>query len=72
MNVELDPELERRLLTIAQKRSQSLSELVEEAMLSYLDVVESESSSWVATTQSLLPQVWPAEDFSGWNPPHGR
>jgi predicted transcriptional regulator len=72
MNVELDPELERRLLVIARKRSQSLSKLVEEAMLSYLDAVESESSTWVATTQGLLPQVWPAEEFSEWNPPHGR
>lgn len=34
MNVELKPELERRLQSIAEKRSQSLSDLVEEAMLS--------------------------------------
>ncbi len=61
MNVELKPELERRLQTIAQERSQSLSDLVEEAMLSYLNALESESSSWVEATQALLPQVWPTE-----------
>ncbi len=72
MNVELKPELEHRLQAIAQKRSQSLSELVEEAMLSYLNALESEPSSWVETTQSLLSQVWSAEDFTEWNPPHGR
>ncbi len=72
MNVELEPDLEHRLRTIAQKRCQSLSELVEEAMRSYLNILESESSSWVETTQSLLPQVWSAEDFSEWKPPDGR
>ena len=71
MNVELKPELERRLQTIARERSQSLSDLVEEAMLSYLNALESESSSWVEATQALLPQVWPTEDFTGWNPPGG-
>jgi hypothetical protein len=72
MNVELKPELEHRLQAVAQKRSQSLSELVEEGMLSYLSELERESSSWVETTQSLLPQVWPTEDFTEWNPPDGR
>jgi predicted transcriptional regulator len=72
VNVELKPELERRLQSIAEKRSQSLSELVEEAMLSYLGTLESESSSWVNATENLLPQVWSAEDFSEWNPPDGR
>ena len=72
MIVELKPELEHRLKAIAEKRSQSVSELVEEGMLSYLNVLENESSSWVETTQSLLPQVWPKEDFSEWNPPDGR
>jgi hypothetical protein len=71
MNVELKPELERRLQTIAQERSQSLSDLVEEAMLSYLNALESEPSSWVEATQALLPQVWPTEDFTEWNPPDG-
>ncbi len=72
MNVELKPELERRLQAIAQKRSQPLSEVVEEAMLSYLNALESEPSSWVETTRSLLPQVWSTEDFAEWNPPDGR
>jgi hypothetical protein len=69
MNVELKPELERRLQTIARERSQSLSDLVEEVMLSYLNALESEPSSWVEATQALLPQVWPTEDFTEWNPP---
>ena len=72
MNVELKPELERRLLAIAQKRSQPLSDIVEEALLSYLNAVESVPSSWVETTQNPLPQVWPSEDFAEWNPPHDR
>jgi predicted transcriptional regulator len=72
MSVELKPELERRLQMIAQRRSQSVSELVEEAMLSYLEGLENESSSWVETTQDLLPHVWPKEDFKEWNPPDGR
>jgi predicted transcriptional regulator len=72
MNVELKPELERRLQSIAQERSQSLSELVEEAMVSYLNALENESSSWVEATQGLLPQVWSTEDFTEWNPPDGR
>ena len=71
MNVEIKPELEHRLQTLAQERSQSLSELVEEAMLSYLDALENESS-WVEATQSLLPHVWSTEDFTEWTPPDGR
>jgi len=72
MNVELKPGLEHRLRAIAQKRSQSLSDLVEEGMLSYLNVLKRDSSSWVETTQSLLPKVWPAADFREWNPPDAR
>jgi hypothetical protein len=68
MNIEIKPELERRLQTIAQDRSQTLSELVEEAMVYYLDALEGESSSWVATTQGLLPGAWSREDFSEWSP----
>ena len=40
-------------------------------MLSYLDALESESSSWVEATQALLPQVWSTEDFMESNPPGG-
>ena len=72
MNLELKPELERRLEMIAQERSQPLAELVEEAMLSYLNALESESSAWVKTTRDLLPKVWPAEDFTDWMPPDDR
>jgi predicted transcriptional regulator len=72
MSAELRPELERRLQALAQKRSQSLSELIEEAMLSYLNSLENESSSRVEATQRLLPQVWPTEDFTEWNPPDYR
>jgi predicted transcriptional regulator len=72
MNLELQPELERRLRAIAQKRSQSLSELVEEGLRSYLEAIESESSTWVETTQNILGQVWTTEDFRDWNPPDGR
>ena len=72
MNVELKPELEHRLQAIARERSQSLSELIEEGMLSYLNALEGEPSSWVETTQRLLPQVWPMEDFTEWTPPDGR
>jgi predicted transcriptional regulator len=72
MNVELKPELERRLQTVADERSQPLSELVEEAMIFYLSALERESSAWVEATQGLLPKVWPEEDFTDWNPPDGR
>ena len=40
-------------------------------MLSYLNSLEGESSSWVEATQAPLPQVWSAEDFTEWNPPGG-
>jgi uncharacterized protein (DUF433 family) len=33
--------------------------------------LERDSSSWVEATQGLLPQVWPTEDVTGWNPPDG-
>ena len=73
MNVELKPELEYRLQRIARERSLSLQELVEEAMVAYLNGLESQSSSsWVKTTQGLLPKVWPTEDFSEWTPPGDR
>jgi hypothetical protein len=72
MSVDLKPELERRLQAIAHARSLSLAELVEEAMLSYLNTLESEPSSWIKTTQGLLPNVWPREDFTDWMPPDGR
>jgi hypothetical protein len=57
---------------VSMRSTQPRSELVEERLLSYLNVLENESSSWVETTQRLLPQVWPSEDFAEWNPPDGR
>ena len=72
MNVELKPELERRLERIAQERSQPLAELVEEAMLSYLNSLESEASAWAEAIQDLLPRAWPAEDFTDWMPIRSR
>jgi predicted transcriptional regulator len=72
MNVEIKPNLERRLRVLAQKRSQSVSDLVEEALTRYLDTLETESSSWIETTQNLLGRVWAKEDFTDWNPPDGR
>jgi predicted DNA-binding protein len=72
MNVELKPELEHRLQAVADERSQPLAELVEEAMVFYLNALEAEPASWVNVTQEMLPRVWPAEGFSEWNPPDGR
>jgi predicted DNA-binding protein len=72
MNVELKPELEQRLEMIARERSQPLADLVEEAMLSYLNSLENDPSAWVKATQDLLPKSWPAEDFADWMPPDGR
>ena len=72
MNVEIRPELEHRLRVLAQQRSQSLSDLVEEGMTRYLDTLETEPSSWVETTQNLLGRVWAKEDFTDWNPPGAR
>lgn len=72
MNVELKPELEHRLEMIAQERSQPLPELVEEAILSYLNSLESEASAWVKATQDLLPKAWPTDDFTDWLPLENR
>jgi predicted DNA-binding protein len=72
MNVEIKPELEQRLLAIAEERSQSVSELIERAMTAYVEAVEGEASIWVQATQRGISKVWPAEDFyrmgaSGWH-----
>ena len=72
MTVEIKPEIESRLAAIAHERSMSLAELVEEAVVSYLNALESDSSAWVNATQATLPKVWPAEDFSDWILPDGR
>ena len=72
MMVEIKPELERRLAAVANKRLVPLEELVEEALVSYLNVLESEPLDWVKATLGCLPNAWPAEDFSDWIPPDGR
>ncbi len=72
MNVELKPDLEHRLERIAQERLLTLAGLVEEAMIAYLDSLESDSSAWVKATQELLPKAWPADDFTDWNPLDSR
>ena len=71
MNVELGPDLERRLRQAAQRCSKSVPELVEEALTAFLDTLSDEPVSSVRATQSLLPRVWAAEDFSDWRPPDG-
>ena len=72
MNIDLKPELERRLNRLSHRRSRPAGELVEEAITSYLDSWENEPSAWVKVTQERLPEVWPAEEFTDWIPPHGR
>jgi predicted transcriptional regulator len=72
MTVEIKPELEGRLVAIAHERSVSLEKVVEEAVVFYLNTLQSESSAWVKATQGSLPNVWPAEDFADWIAPDGR
>jgi hypothetical protein len=71
MTVEIKPEIESRLAATAHERSMSLNGLVEEAVVSNLNTLESDSSAWVNATQGTLPKIWPAEDFSDWIPPDG-
>jgi hypothetical protein len=72
MTVQIKPELECRLAAITSDRSVSLEQLVEEAIVTYLNTLESGPSVWVNTTQRALSSVWPAEDFSDWLPPDGQ
>ncbi|MGC8640757.1 MAG: hypothetical protein ACP5XB_12875 [Isosphaeraceae bacterium] len=72
MNIDLKPDLESRLNRLAQRKSRSAAELVEEAIALYLDSWEEEPSEWVKETQKRLSQVWPIEEFGDWAPPHGR
>jgi hypothetical protein len=72
MTVQIKPELECRLVAIAHERSVSLEDLVEEAVVSYLNALGNESLSWVKATRGALPNVWPAQDFAEWMPPDGR
>jgi len=70
MTVQIKPELERRLVAIADERSVSLEDLVEAAVVSYLNSLEKESTDWVNATQTSLAKIWPAEDFDDWIPPN--
>jgi predicted DNA-binding protein len=72
MNLDLKPELERRLNRLANEMSRPTCELVEEAITSYLDTVETDSSLWITGTQKDLSRVWSTEEFSDWAPPNGR
>ena len=72
MNIDLKADLECRLNRLAQRKSRSAAELVEEAIALYLDAWEEEPSEWVKETRKRLSQVWPIEEFSDWTPPHGR
>jgi predicted transcriptional regulator len=72
MKVDLRPELERRLNSLAEQRSRPVEEVVEEAIMFYLASRDNEPSAWVEVTRERLPEVWPTEDFTDWAPPHGR
>lgn len=72
MSVELKPELEDRLRNLAERRSRTLPDLVEEAVTSYLEALDDEPTAIVRATARLIPRVWPREDFSDWSPPDAR
>ncbi len=72
MVVHIKPELEHLVAAMAERRAQSVSEPVEEALMAYLDAQGDDSRAVVRATRPLLPSVWPAEDFSDWQPPDAR
>ena len=72
MTVELTPELELRLRRVAEGRSLSVSELVEQILTSYVSSLADDSLAWVRTTQDLLDRVWPADGLADWHRPRGR
>lgn len=72
MSIDLNPKLEDRLRSLAERRSQTLPDLVEEAVASYLDAQDDEPMGIVRATARLIPQVWPREDFTDWSPPDAR
>lgn len=71
MTIDLPDALELRLAEIAKGQSLSTPELVERVLAQYAAGVDVESVAWVTATQNSLSKVWPQEDFSAWNPPHG-
>jgi hypothetical protein len=72
MQVELKPPLDKRLTAAAAKYAISVPELVERVLTRYLDTVEDDPVLWAKANQASLARVWPAEDFSDWNPPRAR
>jgi hypothetical protein len=72
MIVKLTPELGQRLLQAARERAQTVTELVDAALTTYLDSLSDDPLTSVKATRHLLPRVWPVEDFSDWHPPDGR
>ena len=71
MQLELDPDLGRRLDSAARRRSVSVPELVESVLTDFLkaQAPEDEPSAWVRATAAGLPRAWEAEDFTDWCPP---
>lgn len=69
MDIALKPDLERLLLDEARRRDRPASELAEEAIRIYLEAASDEPSGIVRRTRPLIARVWPAEDFSDWQPP---
>ena len=69
MNVKLNDDLEILLREMAKSESLSIDELVDRIVREYVDSMEEAPLVWVQTTRHLLPQTWPVEDFSDWQPP---
>jgi predicted transcriptional regulator len=72
MNMELKPDLEQRLHEVAQRRSLSVPELIENVLTTYLDAQDDSPMATVRGTRPLLAGVWPTEDFSDWPTPDDR
>ena len=70
MTVEIRPEIESKLMELARRRNQSVESLVGDILVAVVTPDSDEPGDWVQATQRHLPQVWPAEDFSSWQPPH--
>ena len=72
MNVKLKDDLENLLREMAKSESLSIEELVDRIVREYVDSMEEAPVAWVQATQQHLPQIWPVEDFSDWNPPDAQ
>ncbi len=71
MNVEINTELANRLSEAARQQAMPVAELIERILARFLEAQAEEAALWVQTTQQHLSSVWPAEDFSNWQLPHG-